>query len=275
MARAYKVHGFGYTRFAASQGEARSVRMALAEEHGLKKNDIEVEETEVPTSKADLLPFLNELAERLDPKGGEESGKSWVAAKVGGAAVLPFDFGRAGLDVMVDLETRGNKPGCQIVSIGAVYFDHETGELSDEMYVVVNQDGQEELGLHEDHDTMAWWAKQSKEAREALETSTLNEGAQLEDALEQLKEFLSAPGLPDVRVWGNGSDFDAPILTVAYMACQEHAPWNFWNSRCFRLLKSMLPSIKMSRSGTAHNALDDARTQAEHACKLIAAMRGE
>ena len=69
MARAYKIHGFGFVRFAGSQGEATKTRMALAEEHGLKKLGIEIEEVDVPTSKAELLPFLNELAGTADPKG--------------------------------------------------------------------------------------------------------------------------------------------------------------------------------------------------------------
>jgi len=63
-----KITGFGFTRFAGSQGEATKIRMALADEHGLKKNSITIEAIEVPTNKADLLPFLNELAAIADPK---------------------------------------------------------------------------------------------------------------------------------------------------------------------------------------------------------------
>ena len=68
MARAYKVHGFGFVRFAGSQGEATKTRAALAEQYGLKKLSIEIEEVDVPTSKAELLPFLNELAATADPE---------------------------------------------------------------------------------------------------------------------------------------------------------------------------------------------------------------
>jgi len=68
MARAYKISGFGFTRFAGSQGDATKARMALSDEHGLKKLSIEIEEVDIPTSKTELLPFLNELAAMADPK---------------------------------------------------------------------------------------------------------------------------------------------------------------------------------------------------------------
>jgi len=68
MARAYKIHGFGFIRFAGSQSDATKTRMALADQHGLKKLDIEIEEVDIPTSKTELLPFLNALAIAADPK---------------------------------------------------------------------------------------------------------------------------------------------------------------------------------------------------------------
>lgn len=68
MARAYKIHGFGFTRFAGSQGDATKARMALAEQRGLKKLGIEISEVDIPTSKTELLPFLNNLASTADPK---------------------------------------------------------------------------------------------------------------------------------------------------------------------------------------------------------------
>lgn len=68
MARAYKIHGFGFTRFAGSQVGAIKTRMALAEQHGLFKLGIEITEVDIPTSKTELLPFINELAAKADPK---------------------------------------------------------------------------------------------------------------------------------------------------------------------------------------------------------------
>lgn len=172
--------------------------------------------------------------------------------------------------VMVDLETKGNKPGCMILSIGAVFFDPELGMLGDQYYRVVGPIGQKKRGLHEDADTMAWWGKQSEEARQVLvehEASAVT----LEDGLRGFTRFLDTAdgGLKSVKVWGNGSDFDNAILTVAYMAHQQNTPWEFWNNRCFRTLKNLAPSIKMEKGLLAHNALNDAIMQAEHAIKVL------
>lgn len=79
MARAHQVTVGGYIRFAASQGAARAVRNELVDECGLKKADGEIEEVEIPTSKAELIPFLNNLLEEyektlgaIDTSGEEE-----------------------------------------------------------------------------------------------------------------------------------------------------------------------------------------------------------
>lgn len=175
--------------------------------------------------------------------------------------------------VMVDLETKGNKPGCMLLSIGAVYFDPMTGILGDQFYKVVSPEGQQERGLHEDPDTMDWWAKQSEGARQVLGEAEASE-VTLQEALGGFTEFLAVAGLKRVKVWGNGSDFDNAILTVAYMAHQQNIPWEFWNNRCFRTLKNLCP-LKMEKSLLAHNALNDAIMQAEHANKVMAYLRGE
>lgn len=72
MARAYKITGGGYIRFAANQTDARSGKADLAEELGIKKWEVEFEEVEVPTGKADLIPFINSLIEEVEANFGEE-----------------------------------------------------------------------------------------------------------------------------------------------------------------------------------------------------------
>jgi exodeoxyribonuclease VIII len=178
------------------------------------------------------------------------------------------------LDVMVDLETRGNKPGCQILSIGAVFFNPCNGSLGPQYYRVVAAKGQEEIGLHEDVSTMEWWNKQSAEARLVIDQSELSTAMDLHDCLDEFEDYLkaSAHGLKKVRIWGNGADFDNAILAVAHMACQRNVPWDFWNNRCFRTLKALAPDIKMAKGLVCHNALNDAIMQAEHANKIMLAI---
>jgi len=74
-------------------------------------------------------------------------------------------------------------------------------------------------------------------------------------------------------LWGNGSTFDNVILSNAYRAIGVKQPWDFWNDRCYRTLKSLYPHVKLERSGVAHNALDDAKSQAMHAVRIINATK--
>jgi 3' exoribonuclease, RNase T-like len=178
-------------------------------------------------------------------------------------------------DVMVDLETVGRRAGCGILSIGAVAFDPNTGDLGPEFYMVVKLDSCEKFGLHNDPDTLAWWEKQSPEAQKVLTQARASRGNKpLDKALVGFNEYLSQFGPKAVRVWGNGSDFDNAILINCYAATELTAGWEFWNNRCFRTLKGLAPSIKTERVGTYHNALDDAKTQAIHAMKVFSQLRG-
>ena len=170
-------------------------------------------------------------------------------------------------DVMIDLETLGRRPGCAVLSIGAVEFGPRG--LGRELYVVVNRKSQVELGLHEDDSTLAWWAQQTEAARQVLDDAGKKTAAPLEQALAQLTSWLTPIGLKRVKVWGNGADFDNAILSCCYGALKADVPWDFWNNRCYRTLKNLIPGPKLSRGGTYHNALDDAKSQALHAIELL------
>jgi hypothetical protein len=109
-----------------------------------------------------------------------------------------------------------------------------------------------------------WWMKQGELARKEIYEAH-------DELVEVLIDF--AKWLPDgSKVWGNGSDFDNVILAAAYAKVGIDCPWQFWNNRCFRTLKSICP-IKHEFKGTAHNALDDAHNQAEHLILIMDALK--
>lgn len=180
------------------------------------------------------------------------------------------------LNVMIDLETYGQVPGCGIISIGAVFFDPLSGKLGRELDLVVSKKSSLEAGLKEDIETLLWWDTQSTAARKALlqaEDGLPSETVGLDSALVQLRDFLHPSS--KVMVWGNGSDFDNAILACAYQAIKYPLPWKFWNNRCYRTLKNLHPELVIpKRAGVHHNALDDAKTQALHAMQILRKTRG-
>lgn len=164
---------------------------------------------------------------------------------------------------MLDIETMFTGPNAAIVSIGGVLFDPRRGiENAGEFYVELdwkNQKRKIDRGCYAE-----FWMKQPKEIRQALNGKT-----SLEEGLEDLAWFLPKNVIP----WGNGPTFDIVILENAYRQCEMEIPWDFWNIRCMRTLKDLYEAerggLEKSLFGhNNHNALDDAKYQANYACAM-------
>jgi hypothetical protein len=166
-------------------------------------------------------------------------------------------------DVMVDLETLGTVPGSVILSIGAVAFD-EMEVAAEGFYVPIRRVDCELAGLSTSSETLAWWEKQTPEARKVLADPT---GVSLAEALNSFNDYLEQFG-DTVSIWGDGANFDNPLLAVAYDKASIRPAYKFWNERCYRTVKNQYPDVKLARTGTHHNALDDARCQAEHLVRI-------
>jgi hypothetical protein len=173
---------------------------------------------------------------------------------------------------MVDLETLSTEGNAAIVSIGVVQFSGKG--LGEEFYRTVDWATSIQAGGDVNTDTLKWWMGQSDAARQAI----LKKGSpSLFQALQELTVYFAKCGADKggTIIWGNGGDFDNPILAAAYKSVNLEVPWNFWNNRCYRTMKEMLgKKIPMEKSGVQHNALADAKQQALHLVKILNAMSG-
>jgi len=163
------------------------------------------------------------------------------------------------LHVMLDLETWGTEPGCDIRSIGAVVFDPVSGHVGYERSFYQAVDGGEIRGLTRDPKTVEWWESQPEEARGAF--------TDLVDLHEGLRDFSAwyrslAHDTAEVTLWCNGPHFDEVILKACYKACNLPHPWHYRAPRDFRTIMELADWPEVERVGTYHNALDDAITQA-------------
>lgn len=176
--------------------------------------------------------------------------------------------------IMVDLETLDRKPGGVIVTIGAVAFDLESGELGPRLYININPASAEAAGLKVDTGTVMWWMRQSKEAQQAL----ISEKAlSLESALnlftDFVKEIRNGNEKGEMNLWGNGAMFDNAFLERAYDAAGLAYPWQYWEHRDVRTLVQLAKECgfdvkkETKMEGTAHNALDDAIHQVNYCSK--------
>lgn len=174
--------------------------------------------------------------------------------------------------LMVDLETGGTYAGCPIFSIGAVFFSASVLEWKGPTFydIAARDSFHSQRGLVELPSTMDWWSKQSEQARWLLTQIEHPSAPTLAATLESFAKFVDENCDPaEVQVWGNGADFDNPILSHAYRQLGMTQPWGAYNGRCYRTLKGLFPRIKKQQVGTLHNALDDAVNQAEHAVRIL------
>lgn len=175
--------------------------------------------------------------------------------------------------VMLDLETLGTVPGSVILSVGATAFDPHTGELGSKYYSVINSASCMAQKLVAEESTLKWWEEQSWEAQSVLREQ--ESAPDVTAVLDGFAEYLKTVGDPStIRVWGNGSDFDNAMMACAFRAIERPLPWQFFNNRCYRTLKSLATNCRIERgNGTRHNALDDACAQARHLAKVAESIR--
>lgn len=172
--------------------------------------------------------------------------------------------------IMVDLETLGTTPQAPIISIGAVFFDPETGETGNSFHEKI-EFGSACAGRTIDPCTIAWWFKQDDEARH----SVLESGRSQDAAIRMFAEFV-LDGEPDA-IWGNGATFDISILEDIYRQHKLRCPWPFWSVRDVRTIVDCAQGIVDRKSfefeGTQHDALADALHQAKYVSAMWQALR--
>lgn len=165
--------------------------------------------------------------------------------------------------VMIDLKTLASSGKAAIISIGAVCFDPETNTLGPEIKINVDGESSQRHGGEIEAGTVAWWFKQTKEARDAL---TDPKPVNLPLALTQLGKWFQTNLEGRFSPWGNGANFDNVILRYAYECAELPVPWSYTSDKCYRTMSNMFPQIPRGafKTGTAHDSLSDARSQALH-----------
>ncbi|END7347840.1 3'-5' exoribonuclease [Escherichia coli] len=229
-----------------------------------EKNQAEVQEDAPEEMEGAEHPNNENAGNDLHHTSDSETGEATdPLIKVNGHHKLT-STSSAGIHLMIDLETMGKNPDAPIISIGAIFFDPQTGDMGPEFSKTIDLDT---AGGVIDRDVIKWWLKQSREAQSAVMTDEIP----LDDALLQLREFIDEnSGEFFVQVWGNGANFDNVILRRSYERQGIPCPWRYCNDRDVRTIVELGKTIDVDArtaipfEGERHNALDDARYQAKY-----------
>lgn len=183
------------------------------------------------------------------------------------------------INVMLDLETLGVKPGCKILSIGATVFGlPDIRAIRHEFERTVSLVGQDRMDTPEP-ETLDWWSKQGEEAK-SISWSGITPITQCLDDFNQWLNLMREGDLSvKINIWGKGATFDEPILAEAMRRYGVVPAWNYKGAMCYRTLEAIgnalglaLPSMPQDQ---AHIAINDVRYQAFCADLILAAIRGE
>lgn len=163
-------------------------------------------------------------------------------------------------ELMIDIETSGQNPGCKVLTIGAFGFDRDGKQV--EFYRRFSVMKLLEEGFKDDVATMDWWRKKDKD--------TFNETfGGSDDPKEGIADFKAwcyqnfAMGKNDrFEVWCKGMDFDFSILKAFFDHFGYHFPWLYYDERDYRTIQKKFPVIENAEQNKqAHNALEDAKAQ--------------
>ena len=167
--------------------------------------------------------------------------------------------------VMVDIETLGLEPGSAILSIGAVKFD--SAGQTDEFYREIDVRTCEEAGLIIDIETLDWHIIECS----TFSGRTLTDGVKLATAL---KDFYVWAEDAD-EYWANSPKFDATMLEAAGEPFGVSMPWEYYELRDVRTIKTFPGVEEPEFDGTEHNALDDAKHQARIVSEALQSLKPE
>lgn len=176
-------------------------------------------------------------------------------------------------EIMLDLETLGTEDHAAVVQIGAVRFDiYGAGIIGPDQFTCQVDWDSDEFGTIEP-DTLQWWLSQDAAVRNRV---FRQEGAvSLGRALCLLDKWVSDGG-PMVNCWTCPPNFDARLLRQAYLRCKMPYRFPFYKERDMRTIREVFGTIhdKPEFEGDKHDALDDARHQAQWLINILRRVNG-
>ncbi|EEZ2476054.1 exonuclease, partial [Escherichia coli O157:H7] len=123
------------------------------------KNLVEVQEDDSEKMEGAEHPHKENAGSAQDHASDSETGETAdPLITVNGHRIIT-STSRTCDHLMIDLETMGKNPDAPIISIGAIFFDPQTGDMGPEFSKTIDL---ETAGGVIDRDTIKWWLKQSR-----------------------------------------------------------------------------------------------------------------
>jgi len=164
-------------------------------------------------------------------------------------------------DVMIDFETLDTVPHAVVLQLGWAFFDAESppnAEVYSTGQVLFSMPHQVAQRRSLDPETWAWWLTQNPDLFRKLLLGTNT----IPQALKVFDKAWDTHAQSKTNIWGNGANFDEPILSNLYRTNRMKMPGHYSASRCVRTIKALHPSVPKVEPEIKHDGESDAIAQA-------------
>ena len=173
--------------------------------------------------------------------------------------------------LMMDCETLGLKANAIVTQIALYAWDMEEEKLlPDSLHIHLPIQGQMDLVRPRtlDADTLAWWMKQSDDARAEFDRNVSDEFEELPILLRQFTrrfDKLTNGGKYEYELWANGPQADIVWVESLLNDCGMKAPWKYNRVRDLRTMLSLAgmssKDVEKPEGYVPHNAAWDCKFQ--------------
>jgi hypothetical protein len=176
-------------------------------------------------------------------------------------------------DLMLDIESLGNKKDFVITQIAAVAFDRNTGKTGPEFMINIDIEDSLKNGFTVDASTILWWMEQNDEARNGI-VEGQKKAVRVDHALFELRAFIQSLEPSTLKIWGNGATFDISALkTYYYNMGAKTLPWKHTLERDVRTIVEFAPDIKAkwldNFEGVKHDPIADCKNQIGYVSAIL------
>lgn len=170
------------------------------------------------------------------------------------------------IDLMLDVETLGNIPGCVVTQVTIVPFHLKGTPLGEEVKVFdqrLHIGNQMADGLEVNAETLNWWMQQDADVRRYVMAGDLGS----EDFCFALTNYVGEIEIShkEYRIWSTSAKVDFGCIPFLFRLNEIPYCINHRSERCARtfieMVKTQHPQMKLPKGLTTHNALDDCRRQ--------------
>lgn len=161
------------------------------------------------------------------------------------------------ISAMIDIETLDTCPEAVILSVGACKFNpYSDSEPHAQQHWRISIEEQLSQGRTVSDDTIAWWARQDPNVRDAAFTE--DDRITISDFMTEINRWLVGVD----KIWCQGPQFDMVILENLFTQFSVHKNWAYWQVCDSRTIFNLMPADpRKSIRKDAHDALADAYWQ--------------